>query len=901
MASYEKFIECGKALGLQGEALFSFVEKKEADRLDREERASEREVHKLKLEREAREREHEFELAKKEADSKVKMVQMEVEMEKLKKMDGSHVSFSSGGSHVKAKSPRLPAFNERQDKMDAYLKRFERFAENAAWDRSDWATNLSALVQGKALDVYSRLSPDDALDYDIFKESLLKRFQLTEDGFRQKFRNSKLEVGETVPQFIIRLTDYLARWMELAKAPESFEGLRDLMLREQFMQIASKNLQVFLKERKISSVTDMAELAEQYQEAHGVYESIRHNPGSKGNFGSSDQSSQHQSFNPEAKVRERYCYHCKSKNHFIRDCPKKGNYGRGSTFKAAGLTDHSQDQARGRGTQYHTRGGYRGRGGFSRGSSTRGADGRSDEDTKVKTVASCGIEENLGQFEECCVSNSRVTLQCGHEFPVMTAACKGTSNDVKVDNLPVYHGVVNQMTVKVLRDSGCSGVVVRRDLVQANQLTGNSKGCMLLDGTVRQLPIAWIHIDTPFFTGDVEALCAENPVFDLILGNIPDARDPGNPDKLWSCHTREDGQCELGSAVQTRAQVAKEGKFKPLNVTSPIGSIDIKEVRTGQEADDTLHTAKERVVTGEKKIAKRGGIHWYEKQNGLIYRRFQSEKVDSGKLFKQLLVPKQLREHVLKLAHDSILAGHLGVRKMTSKILYEFYWPGVMGDISRYCRSCDLCQKTFSKGKVKKVPVGELPLIDTPFARVAVDLIGPIHPPTEKGNRFILTMVDYATRYPEAVALKYIDSERVAEALFEMFSRVGIPSEILSDMGKQFTSAVMKEVGRLLSMKQMTTTPYNPACNGLIERFNGTLKNMLKKKCAEQPKQWDRYIPALLFAYREAPQESLAFSPFELLYGRTVRGGPLTILKELWTSDIQSEEVKTTYQYVLDL
>ena len=81
----------------------------------------------------------------------------------------------------------------------------------------------------------------------------------------------------------------------------------------------------------------------------------------------------------------------------------------------------------------------------------------------------------------------------------------------------------------------------------------------------------------------------------------------------------------------------------------------------------------------------------------------------------------------------------------------------------------------------------------------------------------------------------------------------------------------MKEVSRLLSMKQLVTTPYHPMCNGLVERFNGTMKQMLKRMCAERPKDWDRYLPALLFAYREVPQESLGFSPFELLYGRTVR------------------------------
>ena len=97
-----------------------------------------------------------------------------------------------------------------------------------------------------------------------------------------------------------------------------------------------------------------------------------------------------------------------------------------------------------------------------------------------------------------------------------------------------------------------------------------------------------------------------------------------------------------------------------------------------------------------------------------------------------------------------------------------------------------------------------------------------------------------------------------------MFSRVGVPEEVLSDQGSQFLSGMMKEVSRLLSMKQLVTTPYHPMCNGLVERFNGTIKLMLKRMCAERPKDWDRYLPALLFAYREVPQESLGF--FHLSY-----------------------------------
>ena len=85
-----------------------------------------------------------------------------------------------------------------------------------------------------------------------------------------------------------------------------------------------------------------------------------------------------------------------------------------------------------------------------------------------------------------------------------------------------------------------------------------------------------------------------------------------------------------------------------------------------------------------------------------------------------------------------------------------------------------------------------------------------------------------------------------------------------------------------------------------MERFNGTLKQALKKLCECRPSDWDIYLPAILFAYREVPQTSLGFSPFELVYGRTVRG-PMAVLKQLWTDEQASEEVRTTYQYVVDL
>ncbi|XP_070206310.1 uncharacterized protein [Littorina saxatilis] len=152
-----------------------------------------------------------------------------------------------------------------------------------------------------------------------------------------------------------------------------------------------------------------------------------------------------------------------------------------------------------------------------------------------------------------------------------------------------------------------------------------------------------------------------------------------------------------------------------------------------------------------------------------------------------VVVPREFREGVMATAHDSILGGHLGTKKTTDRVWRHFYWPGICTDIRRFCASCDKCQKVVAKGRVRKVPLEKMPFIDEPFRRVAVDIIGPILPASEDGNRYILTMVDYATRYPEAIPLKSIEATRVAEALVTMWSRLGIPSEVLTDRGTQFT------------------------------------------------------------------------------------------------------------------
>ena len=109
------------------------------------------------------------------------------------------------------------------------------------------------------------------------------------------------------------------------------------------------------------------------------------------------------------------------------------------------------------------------------------------------------------------------------------------------------------------------------------------------------------------------------------------------------------------------------------------------------------------------------------KKNDLLYRKFCSPNIERGRIFVQLIVLQQYRKVVMKLAHESIMAGHLAIKRTIKKVLSEFVWFGIASDIKRFCQSCDICQRTIPKGKIIKAPLGKMPRIDVPFRRVAMD------------------------------------------------------------------------------------------------------------------------------------------------------------------------------------
>ncbi|GFW85439.1 hypothetical protein TNCV_144841 [Trichonephila clavipes] len=235
-----------------------------------------------------------------------------------------------------------------------------------------------------------------------------------------------------------------------------------------------------------------------------------------------------------------------------------------------------------------------------------------------------------------------------------------------------------------------------------------------------------------------------------------------------------------------------------------------------------------------------------------------------GKLWLPV-IPKHLRADILRHLHDAPTAGHFGFAKTYDRIRKRFYWPGMYRNVVRYVMHCRECQRRKSVPQRPPVPI---PPAIAPFHRIGIDLLGRF-PKSAHGNKWIIVCTDYSTRYAITKALPTAEVAEIAKFLLEeIVLRHGAPRVIITDRGAVFRSRLVSSLVDLCNIDHRFTTAYHPQTNGLTERFNKTLADMLSMYVDVEQKNWDEILPFVTFTYNTAKQETTGFMPFYLLHGR---------------------------------
>lgn len=268
-------------------------------------------------------------------------------------------------------------------------------------------------------------------------------------------------------------------------------------------------------------------------------------------------------------------------------------------------------------------------------------------------------------------------------------------------------------------------------------------------------------------------------------------------------------------------------------------------------------------------------------RDGLLYKTNYSAK---GARF-LLVVPQSLRADILRAMHDDATSGHLGFIRTLNQTQERFYWPRMRDTVKHYVASCEQCQRykrptTAPPGLLQPLPPPRLP-----FEQVGIDLLGPF-PRSSNDNRWVIVCVDHLTRYAETAAVPSSTAASVATFLLRfVILRHGAPRVIISDRGRQFVADAVEELLRLCNSQFRHSTPHHPQTNGLVERTNRTLTNMLAMYVSSDHRDWDDVLPFITYAYNTAKHETTDYSPFYLLYARP----PLSCIDTILPFDFHSE------------
>jgi transposase InsO family protein len=267
----------------------------------------------------------------------------------------------------------------------------------------------------------------------------------------------------------------------------------------------------------------------------------------------------------------------------------------------------------------------------------------------------------------------------------------------------------------------------------------------------------------------------------------------------------------------------------------------------------------------------------------------------------KIVVPKEKIPDILKMNHDHMLAGHLGIAKSLARIKRQYHWPGLGNDVKSYVGNCITCAKRKAYGS-NKAPLKPLPPVERVWEQIAMDIVGPVTE-SSNGNKYILVLSDYASRYVMTIPMKNQKAHTIAENLVKkVYTKFGPPQRVLTDRGTNFLSKLISSICLLFKIQQIKTTSYHPQTDGLVERFNRTLCDMLACYVNEKPESWDQYLDFVTFAYNTSQQTTINSCPFYLFFKRDpVIPNDISVNQDIPVFDDDDDDYERQWHTALEL
>ena len=667
----------------------------------------------------------------------------------------------------------VPKFEESE--VDVFFKNFEDMASHMHWPLEQWVWLVKSNLVGKAATVVGSLVGE--LSYDVIKQAVLDAYAVTSEGYRQRFRNYVKPFGKTWTEFAAEKLRLFRKWLE-SENVLNFDDLVNLIVSEEFKRRLPQNIMMYIADKEEKNLKKSAVLADNYSLIHKVH--------LKGSLGNVKQYRAEPLGDRDKKTDQvLFCNYCKREGHVIGNCPNPA-------CRKGKVTE----------SKFPTK-----------------------DMSKSKPSAGTGTIMH-------CISRDRNLF----EKYIYDGKVSSSITDTPVK-------------IKLLRDTGSNQSMVLKsslpnvELLDENVIVNDLTGPSLL-------PLAHIHIDCPYVTGNVKIAVRENkfplPDVQVVLGNdlagelplpnlimyttpqIVEGMDYENGDESGNrVGISEKGEkesnsvdCESFVNVVTRSMKDKVSEDTHLDSISNKIQMSNENLVKLQNDDQTLKGAFKQAL--EKELVKLPGYYFKE---DVLFRLYRSPKLGNDDTWndkEQLVVPKDLRNNILGIAHN--VNSHFGVNKTYKRLSNYFFWPRMKSDVVNFIKNCHVCQIAGKPNEtIPKAPLNPIIVPHEPFHRIIIDCVGPL-PKTKKGYQYLLTAMCPTTRFPIAIPVKNISAKTVLQHLLKVFTTYGFPKEIQCDQGTNFTSKVFQKTMVELSIKQSFSSAYHPESQGALERHHQTLK-----------------------------------------------------------------------------